>query len=129
MFQNTQNTKQQGNVGIGQAIAYFTKQGYTVSLPLNDSQDYDLVVDMNGSLKKIQVKTTSYMRNNKYSVLLKSCGGSSKTVTVTKFDNTKVDFVFATTAAGDNYLIPADQIKSKNTLSLSGDFTKYKLPL
>lgn len=52
MFDKTIGTKGQGNVGIAAAILYFTKQGCTVSVPLNDSQDYDLVVDLNNELKK-----------------------------------------------------------------------------
>ena len=37
------NSKRQGNIGIGAAIAWFTVHGYTVSIPLTDSQDYDLI--------------------------------------------------------------------------------------
>lgn len=48
-----------GNAGLSMAIAYFDANGYTVSVPLNDTQNYDLVVDMNGVLKKIQVKSTN----------------------------------------------------------------------
>ena len=39
-----------GNAGLAMAIAYFGSNGYTVSVPLNDTQDYDLVVDMGGSV-------------------------------------------------------------------------------
>ena len=41
-----------GNAALGTAIGYFTNAGYTVSIPLTDTQDYDLIVDMNGVLKK-----------------------------------------------------------------------------
>lgn len=30
--------KQIGRIGLSQAINYFTLQGYTVSLPINDTQ-------------------------------------------------------------------------------------------
>ena len=36
--------KEKGNSGIGLDIAYFTTNGYIVSIPLNDTQDYDLIV-------------------------------------------------------------------------------------
>lgn len=32
------NSNTKGNIALGQAIAYFTKQCYTISLPLNDCQ-------------------------------------------------------------------------------------------
>ena len=46
MYFNT--NKQKGNCGLGMAIAYFSTNGYTVSIPLNDTQDYDLIVEKNG---------------------------------------------------------------------------------
>ena len=42
---NFQTNKQKGNSGLGIAIAYFSINGYTVLIPLNDTQDYDLVVE------------------------------------------------------------------------------------
>jgi HJR/Mrr/RecB family endonuclease len=57
------NTKKQGDVGLGQAIAWFTRNSYTVSLPLTDSQDYDLIVDKDNVLYRVQVKTTSNKNN------------------------------------------------------------------
>lgn len=39
------SNKQKGNTSLGMAIAYFSSHGYTVSIPLNDTQDYDLIVE------------------------------------------------------------------------------------
>ena len=39
--------KEKGNSALGIAIAYFSTNGYIVSIPLNDTQDYDLIVDKN----------------------------------------------------------------------------------
>ena len=44
LFTECTNSQSQGNVGMGQAISYYTQKGYTVSIPLNDCQEYDLVV-------------------------------------------------------------------------------------
>ena len=41
------NTKKFGNIGLGKAINYFLSCGYIVSLPINDSQSYDLIVEIN----------------------------------------------------------------------------------
>lgn len=35
------------------AIAYYSKLGYTISIPLTDSQDYDLIVDTGTDLLKV----------------------------------------------------------------------------
>ena len=39
------SNKEKGNSGLGMAIAYFSTNGYVVSIPLNDTQDYDLVIE------------------------------------------------------------------------------------
>ena len=56
---NFSTNKEKGNSGLGIAIAYFTINGYTVSIPLNDTQDYDLVIEKNGKLESVQVKATA----------------------------------------------------------------------
>lgn len=43
--------KEKGNSGLGIAIAYYSSKGYTVAIPLNDTQDYDLVVDKDEKIK------------------------------------------------------------------------------
>ena len=44
---NFSTNKEKGNSGLGIDIAYFSSHGYIVSIPLNDTQDYDLIVDKN----------------------------------------------------------------------------------
>ena len=60
------NTKKQGDIGLGQAIGYFTSLGFTVSVPLTDSQEYDLIVDNGFSLNRVQVKRCTYKRKGNY---------------------------------------------------------------
>ena len=119
--------KQIGNTSLGIAIAYFSSHGYVVSLPLNDTQDYDLVVDDGSSLLKIQVKGTSYRtKYNIFQVALKSMGGSKGRFYKTVKD-TKIDYLFVVTADKDLYLIPNSLIKNKYTLNLGDDYQKYLL--
>lgn len=53
------NPRKQGLIGVGDAIAWFCSHGYDVCLPLNDSQKYDLVVDLGGDLHRVKVKTST----------------------------------------------------------------------
>ena len=39
--------------GLSIAIAYFGSNGYVVSIPLNDTQDYDLVVEKDNKFYKV----------------------------------------------------------------------------
>lgn len=50
--------KQLGIIGEEALALEFIKNGFTVSKPIGDNAPYDLIVDINGILKKIQVKTT-----------------------------------------------------------------------
>ena len=50
---------QVGDVGEAHAIYEFTRLGIPVSKPVNNSMVYDLIIDVENVLYKIQVKTTS----------------------------------------------------------------------
>ena len=72
-----EKNKQKGNCGLGMEIAYFSTNDYVVSIPLNDTQDYDLIVEKNGILQRVQVKATGCIgKGGNYQVALKSCGGT-----------------------------------------------------
>lgn len=119
--------KEKGNTGLGIAIAYYSANGYTVSIPLNDTQDYDLIVDKNNILKRVQVKATSCKtKYNKYQVALKSCGGT-KGVTYKTLIETNIDEVFILTDAMDIFIIPIQKIKNKSTLNLCEKYEKFKV--
>ena len=119
------STKQQGNIGVGAAIAYFTSKGCTVCLPLNDSQDYDLVVDHGGALKRVQVKTTRYREpSGNFQVCLKSSGGTAGKEYHCVKDGTS-DLLYVLTEAGDSYIIPTVELTVKK-LTLDSRYQAYK---
>ena len=131
MFKECKNTKQQGNIGLGVAIQYFTQNLYNVSLPLNDSQDYDLIVEDNdGTLKKVQVKTsTQKSKYETYTINLRVLGGNSKQNYVHKKANEVIyDWLFILCDNGDRYLIPKEIIKNlKSTITVGKEYLEYKI--
>lgn len=72
------NSKKQGDAGLGQAIAYFTSKGYDVALPLTDSADWDLVVEMEDGLKRVQVKTSTQFKPSGNEVFSLSVQGGNQ---------------------------------------------------
>ena len=121
------SNKEKGNTGLGIAIAYYSANGYTVSIPLNDTQDYDFIVDKDNILKKIQVKATSCKtKYNRYQVALKSCGGTKGGTYKTVVD-TNIDEVFIVTDSLELFRIPIEVIKNKATLNLCEKYEKYKI--
>jgi len=110
---NFQTNKEKWNSGLGIAIAHYTSNGYTVSIPLNDTQDYDLIVDKDNILKKVQIKSTSCKtKYGNYQVALKSCGGT-KAKTYKTVIETNVDELFILTENMNMYIIPIKEIKNK----------------
>ena len=121
--------KEKGNTGLGIAIAYFSSHGYIVSIPLNDTQDYDLIVDNHNIIQKVQVKSTSCKtKYGIYQVALKSCGGT-KGKTYKTLINTNIDILFIVTEQMDSFLIPIKFINNKSTLNLCEKYSKFKVSM
>ena len=115
-----ETNKEKGNTGLSLAIAYYGSNGYTVSIPLNDTQDYDLIVDDGKQLQKVQVKFTNNRPKNKlscYEVALKSCGGTKGTTYKTVKD-TNIDILFVVCGDCTMYEIPKQIIKNTSTITL-----------
>ena len=119
----------QGNLGLGKAVEYFTSHNIPIAIPLNDTQKYDLIADMNGELKRISVKTGRGTRTNgaSYAVMLRNIGGSSGNYKNRPFDNTACDYLFC--VIGDNrcFLIPAKDITATNTITIGTKYTEYEV--
>ena len=113
------NSNLKGNIALGQAIAYFTQQGYVISIPLNDSQWYDLIVEKNNIFYSVQVKYTSQQNpSGSYICSLETTSGTSREVLYTIKDK-PLDLLFCTCANGDNYLIPIKEISNQTQITLN----------
>jgi hypothetical protein len=123
------NSKKQGDVGLGIAIAYFTTQGYTVSIPLTDSQAYDLLVD-DGVIRRVQVKTTTQKNEyGSYLVEMRTLGGNQSFNYVKKFDPTAVDWIFIVTAEGQKYLIPVEGFTGRSSITVGKQYKEFEIGL
>lgn len=115
------NSKVKGNIALGECIRYATAQGYIVSLPLNDAQDYDLILDINQKLITVQVKyTTTKQTSGNYYVDTRTKGHG-----YVKQKNTEADYYFITTENMNNYFIPYEIIKNKQTFTLNDTLKDY----
>ena len=123
------NSRKQGDVGLGMAISWFTKQGYCISIPLTDNQEYDLVVEYPSTiLNRVQVKTTRNLRpSNSYSVELRTKGGNKTGTSVKRFDGKATDWVFVLTDDDSMYLIPATDLDGLGQIVLGTKWDKYKI--
>ena len=128
MWSDSYKSKQ-GNIGLGQAIAYYTLNGIPVIIPINDTQKYDLVIDKNNILYRVSIKTTQYKaKSGNYAVQLKNSGGGSNGSIIRNFDNKSCDILFIYTKSGDIYEIPSKNITAKSSIVLNENiYGKYKV--
>lgn len=123
MLKEHKNPKIKGTVGLGHAIAHFTKNGITVALPLNDSQSYDLIVELDGELKKVQVKTST-----SDAIALRTMGGNQSYHTAKLFDHSSCDYVYGLLDSGESWLVPTSDFNNKTSLKLTDKrYDQYKL--
>ena len=117
----------QGNLGLAKAINYFVSHSIPVSIPLNDTQKYDLIADFNGKLQRVSVKTSRNTRTNgkSYEVQLRNTGGSSGQSVIRLFDNESADYLFVYTADDKMYLIPFSAITATSGIVVGSKYTEY----
>lgn len=95
------------------AINYFTLQGYTISLPLNDTQWYDMVIEKNNIFQTVQCKCTFTQDDT---IILKSSGGTKGEVYDNIINHPELDYLFCVNKELNCWLIPIkDIIKAGNT--------------
>jgi PD-(D/E)XK endonuclease len=129
LLKDRKNTKKQGDVGMAVAIWWLSEAGYHVSIPLTDSNDYDLVIESEGKFSSVQVKTT-YFKNpaGNYRANLRVLGGNrSGTGKVKNFDAAKVDYLFVVTESNEKYFIPTSHLDVVNCITLCGKYEQYRV--
>ncbi len=118
---NEINRKQIGRIGLSMAINYFTIQGYTVSLPINDTQWYDLVIEKDGKFETVQCKATQ--TENK-TIDFRSTGGTNGSVYDNLLNHSELDWLFCVDKEFNMWLIPIKDITTTKQLTLRTEPTK-----
>lgn len=123
-----------GTISELYAQSYFVENGYVVSKPINDFNEYDLVID-NGILNKVQIKTIYFDNSKKrylVSLVTSHIRGNdirrNKVYTKDSFDllccvNKELNSI---------YVIPFEEIKNTRSITIYptkniGRFEKYRV--
>ena len=126
-FRRFANPRKQGNAGLGIAIAYLSRIGVDVAIPLTDTQRYDLLMVHDGGIERVQVKTTT-MRDARYGHYRVSvqCIGRNNTGTVRrKFDQLDYEWLFVVCGDACCYMIPSSAITARTVFYLTGRYDPY----
>ena len=121
------NPRKQGDAGLGCAIAWFTAHEHCVCVPLTDSQRFDLVVEMEGQLKRVFVRTTTRATCKGWACGLRTIGINSSGYKVRHFDKRDVDLLFILCGDGSAYLIPAEAVQCKSEIRVGSKYLGYKV--
>ena len=110
-------TKQKGNITEMECILAFMKAGYKVSIPYGEDCKYDLVVDINNKLYRIQCKTSHALTNPEdgFKFKTKSVVITTHGVKENHYETNEIDY-FATMYEGNCYLVPVGESNNEITL-------------
>jgi len=119
----------QGDQGEYSAIAWLGKTFRSVSVPLGNCSDYDVVADIDGKLAKVQVKTSRQRVGDRYCVTLCTRGGNqSWNGIVKRFSADRCDFLFAHTAEGRRWFVPSAKVDGTTSIVLGGPkYAEYEI--
>lgn len=111
-----ETNRDKGRAGMVMGIAYFGANGYTINIPLNDTQWYDFVIEKEGCFQTVQCKATGSENNV---ISLKSNGGTNGGAYDSVL-NHNVDLLFCLDKDKNMFVIPVQDIKeSGNTKQIT----------
>lgn len=106
------NSKEIGNLTELQCITGLYELGCDVSIPFGNSQKYDLIIDWNGTLYRVQVKHASEVvedgKTISFSFKTRWQSHNTSGYTQTSYTKQDTDF-FATFNNGKVFLIPIEE--------------------
>ena len=112
-----ETNRDKGRAGMAMAIAYFGANGYTVNVPLNDTQWYDLVIEKDGKFKTVQCKATGSTDNT---ISLRNTGGTKGSAYDNVLNHSGLDKLFCVDINGNMYVIPMSEVAaSGNTKQIT----------
>lgn len=109
-----ETNKDKGRAGMAIGIAWFGSNGYTINIPLSDTQWYDFVAEKDEHFYTVQCKATGSEGNE---IKLTSSGGTDGGV-YDSIKNHPLDYLFCLDKDKNMYVIPADEITSTRSIVL-----------
>ena len=124
------DTKQKGNLTELQCITACYELGYNVSIPYGENSRYDFILDIDGKLLKIQVKTSRNKKSikNPKDAIVFTCRSSNTNAsgnTYHRYTKEQIDY-FATYWDGKCYLVQVEECNIEKTLWFSSPANSQK---
>jgi hypothetical protein len=111
----------QGNAGELSAMFWLMSVGAIVGIPLVQHSDYDLLADWGDRVEKVQVKTSTFFRNERWEVALCTRGGNQSWNGIVRYlDADRCDSLFVHVGDGRRWFVPARALGGRSSISLGG---------
>lgn len=110
------------------AAAWYTLHGAEVFVPVNGTSECDLVAMIDRTAVHVQVKSTTYVRQDRYFVGIGN-SGRSRAWERRAFDASKADELFVVCGSAAMYRIPAAQADGKVNIHLTEGYEQYRVHL
>jgi hypothetical protein len=114
--------REQGDMGELSAMDWLASKGAHIYVPLGHSPDIDVIATINGSVLRIEVKTsTRRTQAGRWDVMIATRGGNQSWNGLVKhFKPERCDYLFVHVGDGRRWFIPSTVIESSTGLSLGG---------
>lgn len=108
-----------GDINELQCILEFQKRGYYCSIPFSGSCRYDVIVDINNNLYRIQCKSSVYKEDEGVLVMsaTRQTTNTQKTIKY-KYSKNEIDYFF-TSWKNYSFLIPVEEVSTSKYLRVA----------
>jgi hypothetical protein len=118
---NRLKPREQGDIGELSAMEWLASRGAHIYVPVGHSPDVDLIAEINKVVLRVEVKTSTHRKSERWSVLISTRGGNqSWTGLVKYFDRDRCDYLFVHVGDGRRWFIPTGALDCASSLSLGG---------
>jgi len=121
--------RQPGDLGEQSAVESLWSQGYPVFVPFGHSPDIDLMTIIDDQAVTVQVKTSGFFVNDRWSVAICTRGGNqSWNKIVKRFGPERCDYLFVLVGDGRRWFIPSRVIEGTTAITLGGPkYSEYEV--
>ncbi|WP_345430416.1 group I intron-associated PD-(D/E)XK endonuclease [Actinoallomurus vinaceus] len=123
----------QGRLGTSAAIQWFLERGYMVSMPIEPTA-YDLVVESDDGLQRVQVKTTEYQKNGIYYATITwtqyvadAQSNAHGRYRHAPYADGTIDYFFIVAGDGKRYLIPQSVVRGLKQIGLTRKYRAFEV--
>jgi hypothetical protein len=121
--------RRQGDAGELSAMQWLVWAGAILWAPVFTHPDSDLIAEFGERLVRVQVKTSTCWRNNRWHVTLATRGGNqSWNGLVKRLDTNRCDALFVHVGNGRRWYIPASALGGGSGIALGGPkYSEYEV--